>query len=182
MLVRAYRASYGLPAIVTRGANTYGWYQYPEKIIPLFITNAIDDKPLPIYGDGSAVRSYIFVEDHCRGIDLALREGRPGDDYNIGTDGEINGHVIADTVLQLLGKPETLKQPVVDRAGHDRRYALASDKLKGLGWAPRVSFPEGMERTIRWYVDNADWWRPLKDGGFWAFYERNYKPLSPRAG
>jgi dTDP-glucose 4,6-dehydratase len=180
MLVRAYRASYGFPAIVTRGANTYGWYQYPEKIIPLFITNAIDDRPLPIYGDGSAVRDYLFVSDHCRGIDLALRSGEVGGDYNIGAGGEINGHAVADAILQLLGKPEGLKQPVGDRLGHDRRYALDCTRLRSLGWTPQVTFDEGIAWTVRWYVEHPDWWRPLKSGEFWEFYRRNYRPLSPR--
>jgi dTDP-glucose 4,6-dehydratase len=179
MLVRAYRASYDFPAIVTRGANTYGWYQYPEKIIPLFITNAIDDLPLPIYGDGSAVRDYLLVEDHCRGIDLALRKGEVGGDYNIGAGGETNGRRVADTILRLLGKPKSLKQPVSDRLGHDRRYALDCTKLRALGWTPRVAFDEGISRTVRWYVEHPEWWRPLKSGEFWDFYRRNYKPLPP---
>ncbi len=178
LLVRAYRVSYGFPAIVTRGANTYGWHQYPEKIIPLFITNAIDDRPLPIYGDGGAVRDYIFVEDHCRGIDAALRRGVPGEDYNIGAGGEVSGDLVADTVLRLLGKPEALKERVRDRPGHDRRYALDSAKLRNLGWSAQVSFEEGMELTVRWYLDHQDWWRPLKSGEFWEFYRRNYKPAS----
>jgi dTDP-glucose 4,6-dehydratase len=175
LLVQAYRASYGFPAIVTRGSNTYGWYQYPEKIIPLFVTNALEDKPLPIYGDGTAVRDYIFVEDHCRGIDTALRAGSPGEDYNIGAGGEVNGLAVAGTVLRLLAKPESLKQFVRDRPGHDRRYALESSKLRGLGWQPRVSFDAGMERTVAWYVANQEWWRPLKNGDFWEFYRRNYR-------
>ena len=175
LLVQAYRASYGFPAIVTRGSNTYGWYQYPEKIIPLFVTNALEDKPLPIYGDGTAVRDYIFVEDHCRGIDTALRRGSPGEDYNIGAGGEVNGLAVAGTVLRLLDKPESLKQFVRDRPGHDRRYALESSKLRGLGWQPRVSFDAGMERTVAWYVANQEWWRPLKNGDFWEFYRRNYR-------
>ena len=125
--VQAYRTSYGFPAIVTRGSNTYGPYQYPEKIIPLFITNAIDDRPLPIYGDGGAVRDYLYVEDHARGIDCALRHGVPGTDYNIGAGGETDGIAVADTVLRLLGKPSSLKQFVRDRLGHDRRYALELD-------------------------------------------------------
>jgi dTDP-glucose 4,6-dehydratase len=175
LLVQAYRASYGFPAIVTRGSNTYGWYQYPEKIIPLFVTNALEDKPLPIYGDGTAVRDYIFVEDHCRGIDTALRRGSPGEDYNIGAGGEVNGLAVAGTVLRLLDKPESLKQFVRDRPGHDRRYALDSSKLRGLGWQPRVSFDAGMERTVAWYVANQEWWRPLKNGDFWEFYRRNYR-------
>ena len=136
MLVQAYRASHRLGAIVTRGSNTYGWYQYPEKIIPLFITNALEDRPLPIYGDGGAVRDYIFVEDHCRGIDLALRSGVPGEDYNIGAGKEISGTMVADAVLRLLDKPASLKQFVTDRPGHDRRYALDSSKLRALGGSP----------------------------------------------
>ena len=143
MLVQAYRASHGLPAIVTRGSNTYGWYQYPEKIIPLFITNALEDRPLPIYGDGGAVRDYIFVEDHCRGIDLALRRGVPGEEYNIGAGQEISGITVADAVLRLLDKPATLKQFVNDRPGHDRRYALDSSKLRALGWEPAHRLREG---------------------------------------
>ena len=134
--VQAYRTSYGFPAIVTRGSNTYGPYQYPEKIIPLFITNAIDDRPLPIYGDGGAVRDYLYVEDHARGIDCALRHGVPGMDYNVGAGGETDGITVADTVLRLLGKPSSLKQFVRDRLGHDRRYALELDASRWTGMAP----------------------------------------------
>jgi len=179
MLVWAYRASHGLPAIITRGSNTYGPYQYPEKIVPLFITNAIDDLPLPLYGDGGAVRDYLYVEDHCRGIDTALRNGAPGDDYNVGFGGEVSGLEVADTVLAALGKPASLKQPVRDRPGHDRRYALDTSRLRGLGWEPRVGFAEGIRRTVDWYVANPSWWRPLKSGEFWEFYQRNYKPATP---
>ncbi len=174
--VQAYRTSYGFPAIVTRGSNTYGPYQYPEKIIPLFITNAIDDRPLPIYGDGGAVRDYLYVEDHARGIDCALRDGTVGMDYNIGAGGETDGITVADTVLRLLGKPGSLKQFVRDRPGHDRRYAVDSARLRGIGWQPRISFEEGMQRTVTWFATNEDWWRPLKSGEFWEFYQRNYKP------
>ena len=179
MMAWAYRESYGVPVITTRGSNTYGPYQYPEKIIPLFITNAIDDQPLPIYGDGGAVRDYLHVSDHVRGIDTALRRGVPGDDYNIGYGGETNGHQVADLVLGALGKPDTLKQPVRDRLGHDRRYAVDTRKLRGLGWAPEVELDEGITRTAQWYRDNEAWWRPLKSGEFWEFYSRNYQPLSP---
>jgi dTDP-glucose 4,6-dehydratase len=174
--IQAYRTSYGFPAIVTRGSNTYGPYQYPEKIIPLFITNAIDERPLPIYGDGRAVRDYLFVEDHARGIDCALRHGAPGVDYNIGAGGETDGITVADTVLRLLGKPSSLKQFVRDRLGHDRRYALDSSRLAGLGWRPTLSFENGMDRTVAWFVEHEEWWRPLKSGEFWEFYQRNYKP------
>ncbi|TMC48075.1 MAG: dTDP-glucose 4,6-dehydratase [Chloroflexi bacterium] len=181
MLVAAYRASFGLPAIVTRGCNTYGPHQYPEKIIPLFITNAIDGLPLPIYGDGGALRDYLHVEDHCRGIDLALRHGRPGEDYNLGTGNEVSGVDVADMVLRLLGLPESLKQFVTDRPGHDRRYAVDSTKLGALGWVPKIDLPNGMEETVRWYRDHEQWWRPLKSGEFWEFYRRNYRPLSTGA-
>ncbi len=179
--VQAYRASYGFPAIVTRGSNTYGPYQYPEKIIPLFVTNAIDDLPLPIYGDGTAVRDYLFVEDHARGIDFALRHGAVGSDYNIGGGGETDGVTVADTVLRLLDKPGSLKRFVRDRPGHDRRYALDSTRLTGLGWQPAVTFEAGMTMTVSWYAEHEDWWRPLKSGEFWEFYQRNYKPATTGA-
>ena len=182
MLVWSYRASYGFPAIITRGSNTYGQHQYPEKIIPLFITNAIDGVPLPIYGDGGAVRDYLHVEDHCAGVDTALRRGAAGADYNIGYGGEgVDGITVADAILAALGKPASLKQFVEDRPGHDRRYALDTARLRELGWAPRVGFDEGIRRTAQWYADNQDWWRPLKSGEFWEFYRRNYKPRSGAA-
>jgi dTDP-glucose 4,6-dehydratase len=178
MLVFAYRASYGLPAIITRGSNTYGQYQYPEKIVPLFITNALDDLRLPIYGDGGAVRDYIHVEDHCRGIDTALRRGAPGEDYNVGFGGEVSGVEVADAILEILGKPASLKEHVRDRLGHDHRYALDTTRLRGLGWAPRVDFANGIRRTVEWYRANPAWWRPLKSGEFWEFYRRNYKKVT----
>lgn len=177
MMAWAYRESYGVPVITTRGSNTYGPYQYPEKIIPLFITNAIDDQSLPIYGDGGAVRDYLYVSDHARGIDTALRAGVPGEEYNVGYGGETNGLEVADMVLSALGKPESLKQHVRDRLGHDRRYAVDSAKLRALGWTPEVSVADGIRRTIDWYLANESWWRPLKSGEFWEFYSRNYKPL-----
>jgi dTDP-glucose 4,6-dehydratase len=179
MLVWAYRASYGFPAIITRGSNTYGPYQYPEKIIPLFITNAIDDKPLPIYGDGSAVRDYLYVDDHVSGIDTALRHGTPGENYNVGYGGETSGIEVADVIISALGKPESLKQPVKDRLGHDRRYSVDSSKLRGLGWKPATTFEQGIRATVDWYVENQTWWRPLKSGEFWEFYKRNYQPAAP---
>jgi dTDP-glucose 4,6-dehydratase len=177
MMAWAYRESYGVPVITTRGSNTYGPYQYPEKIIPLFITNAIDDQPLPIYGDGGAVRDYLYVTDHARGIDLALRSGTPGEDYNVGYGGETNGRDVANMVLGALGKPDSLKQHVRDRLGHDRRYAIDTAKLRALGWHPEVTLEEGIKRTVGWYRGNEAWWRPLKSGEFWEFYSRNYKPL-----
>jgi dTDP-glucose 4,6-dehydratase len=182
MLVWSYRASYDFPAIITRGSNTYGPHQYPEKIIPLFVTNAIDEVPLPIYGDGQAVRDYLHVADHCTGIDVALRSGVPGEDYNVGYGGSgVNGIQVADAVLRALGKPDSLKQFVRDRPGHDRRYALDSSKLRDLGWTPRIDFDAGVRTTAEWYMANQDWWRPLKSGEFWEFYKRNYKPLQDAA-
>jgi dTDP-glucose 4,6-dehydratase len=179
MLAWAYRHSYGAPVMITRGSNTYGPYQYPEKIIPLFITNALDDRQLPIYGDGSAVRDYIYVEDHCRGIDVVLRLGTPGEDYNIGQEDDgIDGVTVADTVLRLCDKPESLKRFVRDRPGHDRRYALDTRRLRALGWSPRENFASGMAATVDWYSEHRSWWEPLKSGEFWEFYKRNYQPLT----
>jgi dTDP-glucose 4,6-dehydratase len=182
MIVWAYRASYGAPVITTRGANTYGPYQYPEKIIPLFITNALDDMPLPIYGDGGAVRDYLHVRDHVSGIDAALRLGTPGEDYNIGYGGGTSGVAVADLVLATLGKPSSLKHHVRDRPGHDRRYAVDSAKLRQLGWRPEVAFDHGLVDTARWYAANEAWWRPLKTGDFWEFYKRNYTAADARSG
>ncbi len=181
LMVWAYRASYGMPVITTRGSNTYGPHQYPEKIIPLFITNAIDDQPLPIYGDGSAVRDYLHVSDHARGIDAALRLGSAGEDYNVGVGGATNGREIADLVLAALDKPAALKQHVRDRLGHDRRYAVDTAKLAALDWQPRISLEKGLRDTVAWYRDNQAWWRPLKSGEFWEFYRRNYQPLQAEA-
>jgi len=178
LLIGAYRASFDMAVITTRSCNTYGPYQYPEKIVPLFITNAIDGRPLPIYGDGSAVRDYLHVEDHCRGIDVALRHGGPGD-YNIGTGAEIDGVAVADTVLRLVGRGPELRQFVRDRLGHDRRYSVDSSRLRAIGWEPRIDFESGMAATVRWYQENGDWWRPLQSGEFWEFYKRNYHPLAP---
>ena len=178
MLVSAYRVSYGFPALVTRGSNTYGPYQYPEKIVPLFITNAIDDRPLPLYGQGQAVRDYLYVGDHARAIDTVLRVGTPGEDYNIAGGNQVNGVGVADAVLGALGKAGTLKTFVKDRPGHDYRYALNATRLHALGWAPSIDFTTGIEQTVRWYREHEDWWRPLKSGEFWDFYQRNYKPVA----
>src|SRR5207237_440210 len=177
LIARSYAISHGLPLLVTRGSNNYGPYQYPEKLVPVLVTNAIDDLPLPLYNDGTAVRDYIYVEDHCRAIDLVLHEGEFGEVYNIGTGRETSGNQVARTVVELLGKPETLIQYVADRPGHDYRYALEVGKLRALGWEPLVDFHEGMERTIRWYQEHEVWWRPLKSGAYWDYYRLNYRPL-----
>ena len=177
----AYRESFDLPVVITRGSNNYGPYQYPEKIIPLFITNAIDGMPLPIYGSGQAVRDYIHVEDHCRGIDVVLHRGLDGETYNIGAGGQTSGVDVADLVLEALGKPASLKQGVEDRAGHDYRYCLDNSKARALGWELEYDVPAGIRETARWYQQHEDWWRPLKSGEFWEFYKKNYKPAPARA-
>ena len=176
-IAQAYAESFGLPLLVTRGSNNYGPHQYPEKLIPVLITNAIDDRPLPLYNDGSAVRDYVFVEDHCRAIDQVLHEAPVGNVYNVGTGVETSGLQVADAVLAIMGKPKSLIEFVADRPGHDYRYALDISRITALGWEPQVELGEGLERTVRWYVDHPDWWRPLKSGEYWEYYRRNYRPL-----
>jgi dTDP-glucose 4,6-dehydratase len=175
LIARSYVESFGLPVVITRGSNTYGPYQYPEKIIPLFITNAIDDIPLPVYGDGSAVRDYMYVEDHCEAILTVLLNGKPGEVYNIGTGSEISGIAVAKAILSHLDKPETLIEFVKDRPGHDYRYAVDTTKLAMLGWQPKWDFDTGLKATIEWYLTNQSWWRKLKSRDFWEYYELNYK-------
>jgi dTDP-glucose 4,6-dehydratase len=174
LMVRAYFSSYGLPACITRGSNTYGPYQYPEKLIPLFVTNAIDDLPLPLYGDGKNVRDWLYVEDHCSAIDKVLRKGAPGEIYNVGGGNERTNLEITECILETLGKPWSLVRPVADRPGHDRRYSLDCSKLSALGWKPFHSFEEALPATVRWYAENGKWWRPLKSGEYLEYYRRNY--------
>jgi dTDP-glucose 4,6-dehydratase len=180
-IARAYAASFGLPLLITRGSNNYGPNQYPEKLVPVLITNAIDDMPLPLYNDGSAVRDFVFVEDHCRAIDLVLHEAPAGGVYNVGTGVETSGLDVAHAVLEIMGKPRSLIEFVADRPGHDYRYALDIDRITGLGWEPATDFAAGLERTVRWYEQNQAWWRPLKSGEYWEFYKRNYRPLEKPA-
>ena len=178
-IANAYAASFGLPLLVTRGSNTYGPYQYPEKLIPVLITNAIDDIPLPLYGEGAAVRDYLHVEDHCRAINLVLHDAPLKDGvYNIGTGSETSGRQVAEAVLDIVGKPNSLISYVVDRPGHDYRYALDVTRITDLGWEPAVDFRDGLAQTARWYQDHPDWWRPLKSGEYWEYYKRNYKEKS----
>jgi len=178
LFARTY-ANRGLPLLITRGSNTYGPYQYPEKLIPVLITNAIDDRRLPLYNDGSAVRDYIYVEDHCRAIDTVLHEAPLANVvYNIGTRVETSGNEVAKAVLDIMGKPQSLIEYVADRPGHDYRYAVDPKRMTDLGWEPRITFAEGLERTVRWYVDHPEWWRPLRSGEYWDYYKRNYKPLT----
>jgi dTDP-glucose 4,6-dehydratase len=174
LMVRAYHVTYGLNTIVTRGSNTFGPYQYPEKVLPLFISNAIDDEPLPIYGDGMQVRDWLYVDDHCAGIDTALHQGIPGEIYNLGGDNERHNIDVTRQLLANLGKPESLMRHVEDRPGHDRRYALDSRKLKALGWEPAHTFEEALKATVTWYVDNEWWWRKIKSGEYREYYERQY--------
>jgi dTDP-glucose 4,6-dehydratase len=176
-IARAYAASFGLPLLVTRGSNNYGPYQFPEKLIPVLVTNAIDGMKLPLYNDGSAVRDFVHVEDHCRAIDLVLHEAPAGGVYNVGTGVETSGRQVAEAVLDIMGKSRDQIEYVADRPGHDYRYALDIERITQLGWEPRVSLAEGLERTVRWYQERQDWWRPLKSGEYWEFYKKNYRPL-----
>ena len=176
-IAQAYAESFGLPLLVTRGSNNYGPYQYPEKLIPVLITNAIDDMRLPLYNDGSAVRDYIYVDDHCRAIDLVLHEAPVGGVYNVGTGAETRGLQVAEAVLDIMGKPRSLIEFVADRPGHDYRYALDISRITALGWEPQVTFAEGLQQTVRWYQQNPEWWRRLKSGEYWEYYKRNYRPL-----
>jgi dTDP-glucose 4,6-dehydratase len=177
-IARAYAESFGLPLVVTRGSNTFGPYQYPEKLVPVLITNAIEDRPLPLYNDGSAVRDYVHVEDHCRAIDLVLHEAPLSEPaYNIGTGVESSGNQVANAVLEIMGKPKSLIEYVADRPGHDYRYALDVTRITDLGWEPRITLAEGLRGTVGWYVEHQDWWRPLKSGEYWEYYRKNYRPL-----
>jgi dTDP-glucose 4,6-dehydratase len=162
LLVRAYYRTYGFPALITRCSNNYGPYQYPEKLIPLMISRALGDEPLPVYGDGLYVRDWLYVEDHCRAIDIVAQKGRPGEVYNIGGDNEWKNIDIVKLILDTLNKPHTLIRHVTDRFGHDRRYAIDASRMRDqLGWQPRTSFEEGIRKTIDWYVANDEWRKKL---------------------
>ena len=176
LMINAYHITYDTPVTITRGANNVGPYQYPEKVVPLFVTNAIDNLPLPLYGDGLQMRDYQYVLDHCEAIDLVLHKGEIGQVYNIGTGTEMHNIDMTHLILKLLDKPESLIQPVRDRPGHDRRYALDVTKICGLGWEPAHTCEEAIEKTARWYVENEWWWRPIKSGEHYQeYYERQYK-------
>jgi dTDP-glucose 4,6-dehydratase len=174
LLALASWRTHGVPVVITRSSNNFGPYQYPEKLVPLFVTNALQDRPLPLYGDGHQVRDWLYVLDNCAAIDLVLRQGREGEVYNVGGGHEVANLTITREILRLVGKPERLIQPVADRPGHDQRYALDATKLGQLGWAPRYPFASALEATVRWYRDHEAWWRPLKSGEFRAYYERQY--------
>jgi dTDP-glucose 4,6-dehydratase len=174
LLALAYWKTHGVPVVITRSSNNFGPYQYPEKMIPLFITNALDNQTLPLYGDGHQVRDWIYVLDHCAAIDRVLREGREGEVYNVAGGHEVANVTLTHEILRLLGKPDSLITLVADRPGHDRRYALDASKLWEMGWTPRYPFASALEATVRWYREHDGWWRPLKTGEFRAYYERQY--------
>ncbi|NNM99022.1 MAG: dTDP-glucose 4,6-dehydratase [Candidatus Eremiobacteraeota bacterium] len=173
--VLAYRTTYGLPVLITRGSNTYGPYQYPEKLIPLFVTNLIDDQSVPVYGDGLQIRDWLHVEDHARGILCVLERGELGEVYNIGGGNPRTNLDITHRLLAGCGRSfESHVRHVADREGHDRRYAISSAKAHALGWRPEIEFERGLEATIAWYREHESWWRPLKSGEFLAYYQRQY--------
>jgi dTDP-glucose 4,6-dehydratase len=173
--VLAYRSTFDLPVMITRGSNTYGPYQYPEKLIPLFVTNLINDEPVPVYGDGGQVRDWLHVEDHARGIMHVLEHGEPGNVYNVGGGNPRTNIEITQRLVEGCGRSMASHvKHVVDRQGHDRRYAVDSSKARALGWMPRVPFEEGLAATIEWYQANEPWWRPLRSGEFLDYYKRQY--------
>jgi dTDP-glucose 4,6-dehydratase len=174
MLIPAYVRTFGVNASITRGSNTYGPNQYPEKFIPLFLTNALDGEQLPLYGDGRQIRDWLHVEDHCAGIELVLREGKAGEVYNVGGGDEHENIDVAERLLALTGADRSLLRRVADREGHDRRYSLDTTKLRALGWAPQIAFADGLAQTVEWYRANREWWAPIKSGEYREYYERQY--------
>ena len=173
-LVNAYFITYGLPITISRGANNVGPYQYPEKVVPLFVTTALNDMPLPVYGDGKQRRDYQYVLDHCQAVDLVLRKGALGETYNIGSGTEITNLQMVEILLDELHKPRSLIQHVEDRLGHDRRYCLDVHKIMALGWEPEYSHEEALRATARWYMHNQWWWEPIRSGEFRDYYQRVY--------
>jgi len=177
LLVLSYVTTYGTPALITRSSNNYGPNQYPEKIVPLFITNAVDGAPLPVYGDGRNVRDWLYVEDNCAAVDLALRAGETGQVYNIGGGHEVDNLTLTRRILELVGADPGLIRFVADRPGHDRRYSVDCTRLRSLGWAPATSFDDGLTRTVAWYLEHEGWWRRLKSGEWLEYYRRQYGGL-----
>jgi len=178
LMVRAYHRTYGLPILITRSSNNFGPYQYPEKLIPLFVTNLLENKKVPVYGDGQQVRDWLYVIDNCSGIDTVLHYGRIGEVYNIGAGNERANLEVIEIMLDQLNKNKSYLEHVKDRPGHDRRYSINSNKLKSLGWRPRYDFQEAMEKTVQWYKDNPNWWQPLKSGQYLEHYSKQYKELN----
>ena len=176
LLVLAYHRTYGLPVTISRCSNNYGPYHFPEKLIPLMIANALNDKPLPVYGEGLNVRDWLYVEDHCKAIDLIIHKGRVGEVYNVGGHNERTNLEVVQTILKALDKPETLIKNVEDRKGHDMRYAIDPHKLETeLGWKPRYNFDTGIQQTIQWYLDNKTWWQNILSGEYQNYFEKMYK-------
>ncbi|MCL6443690.1 MAG: dTDP-glucose 4,6-dehydratase [Alicyclobacillus sp.] len=176
LLVRAYHETYGLPVNITRCSNNYGPYQFPEKLIPLMIIHALEDKPLPVYGDGLQIRDWLHVWDHCAAIDLVIRHGRDGEVYNIGGNNEHTNLEIVRTILRILDKPETLIRHVADRPGHDRRYAIDATKIRTeMGWSPKYTFEAGLRETVEWYLTHRDWWSAIRSGEYLEYYNRQYQ-------
>jgi len=186
LLVYAYYVTYGVPTLVTRGSNTYGPNQYPEKLIPIVITEAMDGRPIPVYGDGRQRRDWLHAEDHCAGIDFVLRHGEPGEAYNVGGGNERFNLEVVERILDALDKPRSLITHVPDRPGHDIRYAIESSKLAGLGWKPETTFESGLDATVHWYVEHENWWRRLKErSDYVEYFQRNYgarQPSTPPGG
>jgi dTDP-glucose 4,6-dehydratase len=176
LLARSYFVTYGLPVLVTRSSNNYGPYQYPEKLIPLFTTNLIENQPVPMYGDGKQVRDWLYVEDQCEALDLVLQKGTLGEIYNVGAGNEEFNIDVTKGILKLLGKGENLITYVKDRPGHDRRYAVDTAKIRALGWKPRHDFAAGLKKTVDWYVKHEDWWRAIKQkqADYKAWIEKQY--------
>jgi dTDP-glucose 4,6-dehydratase len=175
LLVRSYHRTFGMDVVITRSSNNYGPYQFPEKLIPLMVTNALEDKPLPVYGQGLNIRDWLYVEDNCRGIDAVLRNGKSGEVYNISGGNEVKNIDMVKNVLRALGKPESLISYVEDRPGHDWRYAMKSEKMAAeFGWVPEIDIEKGLENTVRWYVDNREWWGKVKSGEYLDYYDKMY--------
>lgn len=175
LLVMAYHRTYGLPVTISRCSNNYGPYQFPEKLIPLMIANALADKPLPVYGEGKNVRDWLYVEDHCKAIDLIIRKGKEGETYNIGGHNEMQNIQIVKLICDYLGKPYSLIEHVTDRKGHDQRYAIDPTKIhEELGWLPETMFADGIKKTIQWYLDHKDWWENIISGEYQNYYQKMY--------
>ena len=177
LMCLAYWTTYKTPILITRSSNNYGPYQYPEKVIPLFVTNLIENKQVPLYGDGLNVRYWLYVEDNCVGIDLILHEGKLGEIYNIGAGEEVTNLELTHLLLEMLDKPKSMIRPVEDRKGHDRRYSVDCSKLRSLGWKPLADFKESIKQTVAWYQANRAWWEPLKSGEFKEYYKKQYRQM-----
>ena len=174
LMARAYHVTYGMDTVITRGSNTYGPYQYPEKLVPFFATEAMDDRPLPLYGDGKQIRDWLYVDDHARGVDRVLHFGAAGEAYNLAGENQRNNIEVTKRILDYLGKPESLIRHVPDREGHDRRYAMSAEKARRLGWRRQFDFDAGLESTVRWYQENEWWWRKIKTGEYLDYYKQQY--------